>query len=177
MGKYFRKNKIKINIPIRVAAVLLCLTLVLTYLVSGLFARYVTSSESSSSARVAKFSIEGEGILSESIAVSLAPGGYEEKTFSIKNNSEVSVEYTVEVAKMTNNLPLELSMKKKDSSSTEEESNTKFIVRQDPGSHTDEYTLHIEWPQAEDANGDVDNLARIGMVDHIVVTVTAVQID
>lgn len=173
MGKYLRKNKTKMNIPIRVAAALLCLTLVSTYFVSGLFARYVTRGESTSSARVAKFSIEGSGILSQPIAINLAPGGSDEKKLFIQNNSEVAVEYTVTVTNMTNNLPLNLSMEKEGTPSAEQKNDTTFTAQWLPGSYTDTYTLHIEW---SDEKADED-LALIGMVDHIVATVTAVQID
>lgn len=53
MAKY--KSKPKMNIPMCVAGVLFCLTLISVYMVSGLYARYSTSGTGSDSARVIKF--------------------------------------------------------------------------------------------------------------------------
>lgn len=161
------------NIPICAAAVLLCLALVSSYFVTGLFARYATRAQSSGDARVAKFSIEGSGIFSQPIEASLVPGSSETASLIIQNNSEVAVEYTITVTNMTNNLPLSFRMEKEGSSPTMQASGTTFTEQQIPGSHTDEYTLYIKW----DKQDDDKDIARMGMVDHIAVTVTAVQID
>ena len=53
MAKYLKKPKM--NIAMNIAMVLFCLTIVSTYLVSGLYARYTTSATGSDSARVMKF--------------------------------------------------------------------------------------------------------------------------
>ena len=53
MAKYLRKPKV--NIPMCAAAVLFCLTVISTHLVSGLYARYTTSGTGEDSARVIKF--------------------------------------------------------------------------------------------------------------------------
>ena len=53
MAKYVRKPKM--NIAMCVAGVLFCLTMVSTYMVSGLFARYSSTGTGSDSARVMKF--------------------------------------------------------------------------------------------------------------------------
>lgn len=50
-----RSAKTKKNIPLRLAAALLCLTLVSTYLVSGLLARYTAQGNGDDAARVAGF--------------------------------------------------------------------------------------------------------------------------
>lgn len=171
MGKFFHINKTTMNIPIRVAGVLLCLTLFSTYLVTGLFARYTAGAQSSDNARVAKFSIQGSCNLTESIEASLIPGGSIPATVLIQNDSEVAVEYTVDVTNVTNNLPLRFRMEKVASSPTVQAENTTFTAQQLPGNHTDQYTLYIDWGEAD---GD---LARMGMVDYITVTVTAAQID
>ncbi len=57
------KKTVKFNIPMFVACVLLCLTLMSLHLMGGIYARYVSVSEGSDSARVAKF---GEITLTES---------------------------------------------------------------------------------------------------------------
>lgn len=50
-----QKGKTVRNIPIRIACVLLCLTLVSIYLTSGLYARYMSSATGNDSARVIQF--------------------------------------------------------------------------------------------------------------------------
>ncbi len=172
MGKYLFKSQK--NIPMRIAAVLLCLTLFSTYLVTGLFARYTTSAQGSDHARVAKFSIQGSGALSRSIEASLFPGESQTATLIIENNSEVAVEYTVAVTNVTNNLPLSFRMVKEGASPTVDTNGTTFTARQIPGSHTDKYTLYIDWKADNDGNRDPD---WMGKVDYITVTLTAVQID
>lgn len=177
MGKYLRKSKTKMNTPIRVAAVLLCLVLFSTCLVSGLFARYAIGAQSSDQARVAKFSIEGEGALSQPIEAILIPGKTEEVTLIIQNNSEVSVEYTITVTNVTNNLPLSFRMNEKDGTFLAEDKGITVTQRRIPGSHTDQYTLKIAWPEPADDDARIKDLERTGMVDYITVTVMAAQID
>ncbi len=172
MRKCLHKSKPKGNILCRAAAVLFCLTLVSTYLVTGLFARYSTSGQSADSARVAKFSISGDEKLSTGIEVKLIPGGSESANLVINNNSEVAVEYTIVVTNVTENLPLSFRMEKPDSSLVSVQSGTPFTAEQLPGSHTDKYVLHIDWTE-----GDNDPEKWMGMVDYITVTVTATQID
>lgn len=46
----------KLNIPLQLAAIMLCVTLISVYLVSGIFARYTTESSSGNIAAVAEFS-------------------------------------------------------------------------------------------------------------------------
>lgn len=61
MAKYVRKPQM--NIPMCAAAVLFCLTVISTHLVSGLYARYTTSGSGDDSARVIRF---GEISITES---------------------------------------------------------------------------------------------------------------
>lgn len=179
MGNWIRKYSAKVNIPLCAAAVLLCLTLVSAYSVTGLYARYTTSAQSSSQARVAKFSITGAGALSQPIEAKLVPGGSQTVELIIKNDSEVAVAYTVTVANKTKNLPLTFQLEAGGASPTAletqaNEDGVTFTAQQLPGSHIDKYQLTIQWP----ANGDEDyDPARMGMVDYIAVTVTAAQID
>ncbi len=178
MGKDLHKSKPKGNILYRAAAVLFCLTLCSTYLVSGLYARYAASGQSSDNARVAKFSMEfsikENGALSESIQADFRPGDSKDVTLQIQNNSEVAVEYTVAVTNETNNLPLSFGMKK--AGSTSAGTGAATVTEQKlPGSPGDEYTLHMEWKENAENAKDPDRY--MGKVDYITITVTATQID
>ncbi len=171
MGKYLHESKTKRNIPLYAAAVLCCLTLLSTCFVSGLLARYSTSGQSGGYARAARFSIEGSCTLSQGIETDCAPGSAKKVDLIIENNSEVTVEYTVEVANETRNLPLSFRMEAGGPAVTENANGFSFTNQEIPGSHTDTYTLYIDWESAD------NDPAYMGKVDYITVTVTATQID
>jgi len=77
------------TILMRVIAVLLMLVLLSTAAVTGRFARYISSSSGSDSARVAKFDVAVSDI-----AFNNGDGTY---TFTVTNNSEVTVGYSIVV--------------------------------------------------------------------------------
>lgn len=99
-----RKNPSRVNIPMCAAGVLLCLTLFSIHLTSGLYAKYTATATGSDSARVAKFEIT---TTDDSKAISVTTGAANndsEYTFTIENQSEVAVEYTLSL-KAPDNLP------------------------------------------------------------------------
>jgi len=169
-----QKNKAPVNWVLRAAGVLLCLVLASTYLVCGMFARYTTSASGSDSARVAKFSISGTAIQSADITADLSPG--EEKTceMEINNDSEVAVEFEVSIKNLTNNLPLDFSVRLQEDGGGEDDLDEVhsfvFTDQMNPGEKTI-YKLYILWP------GDASSPQYSGMVDQIRVTVNATQID
>ena len=81
---------------IRIAAVLFCLVVVSTYLMSGLFARYVAKGTGSDSARVAGFEVQLSGVMDgvEYKVSALAPGTI---AITLNNQSEVAVSYKIRV--------------------------------------------------------------------------------
>lgn len=79
---------------IRIAAVLFCLVVVSTYLMSGLFARYVSNGNGGDSARVAGFNVVMSSSDVKSEVTALEPGTI---TISLANQSEVAVSYTIRV--------------------------------------------------------------------------------
>lgn len=82
-------GRVKLNIPMFAALILLLLTMVTTHMTSGLYARYTASATGSDSARVAKFDvIVSEGVFNN------GDGTY---TFTVTNNSEVTVGYSIVV--------------------------------------------------------------------------------
>ncbi len=180
VGKHLHKSKIKMNmnIPLRVAAVLLCLGLFSGHSVTGLYARYAGSVQSDDQARVAKFFITAEATgtqsQSQSIDADLIPGETETVSLEITNKSEVAVEYTIVVKNETNNLPLRFTMEKVGASADLSADGATYTTQRLPGEYTDKYKLTIDWPAAADQDRDPD---RMGMVDHISVTVTATQTD
>lgn len=90
-------GKAKLNIPMCAALILLLLTMVTTHMTSGLYARYAASASGEDSARVAKFdvitSLDNQDILLDCTA-NTSSGVYNIK---IQNNSEVAIEYILNV--------------------------------------------------------------------------------
>lgn len=85
----------KVNIPMMLACVLLCLTLFSMHLTGGLFARYTATDTASDSARVAKFRVTGE--LSDGVTVDCAAGSSGSCVLTVTNHSEVAVSYGLDI--------------------------------------------------------------------------------
>ena len=158
-----RSNNKKLNVAMCVAFVMLCLTLVTTYMTAGLLAKYTTGDNASDSARVAKFIVSSAPNKSfETIGSTFVLGDFAPtdefvamKTFVIENDSEVSVKCEIDVKNVTMNIPLVFDY-------------TKDVIIAPGG--TKEIDLLVKWP--------VDGaLAYIGMVDLFEVNVIVHQID
>lgn len=175
-----KERNAKENILMCIVAVLLCATLFSMHLVGGLYARYTASMSGSDRARVAAFSITQAGTIFENIEATVTPGTTQSVTLTITNKSEVAMEYTLTVTNVTGNLtPLKFKLIPAGDTplvTTESYKNGISIngARQIPGEHVDQYTLNIVW---DPSANEEDDLALIGMVDYITVSVTAAQID
>jgi len=103
-----RKSSRRIGIGgilIRVALILICLILLCVHLMSGLFAKYLTSGEGDDSARVAKFQVNVTGEAKDHVLAYSKSGTDGTQTISVENLSEVAVKYDVTV--VFNQLPPE----------------------------------------------------------------------
>lgn len=74
------------------AALLLCLVLLSSHMVGGIYAKYSTTVSGSDSAHVAKFQVEIQGSGTVSLVAGETYGVYQ---FDVVNHSEVAVHYTV----------------------------------------------------------------------------------
>lgn len=171
------RNK-RANILICIAALLLCAALLSIHLAGGLLAGFSKTENGSDSARVAVFDITGEGLFSETMEVAVTPDSSQTNGITIKNNSEVSIEYTLTVTKKTDNLPvLKFKLNDKDgnniSTSSGDSTEITTISYQLPASQTNEYNLAVSWTAQEEEK----DLALMGKVDYITISVKAVQID
>ncbi len=169
----------KLNLLMYVVAVLFCATLFSMHFVGGLYARYTAKISGSDSARIAAFRITGEGTIFSTLEANVSPNTTQSVTLQITNNSEVAVEYTVKVTNMTGNIPplrFQLTSEDGTAAGTTEYANgvSTNKVRRTPGTHTDKYHLSIVWEPSENPD---DDLALIGMVDVITISVTATQVD
>ena len=169
------RGKLELHtIVLRLAAVLLSLVLITTGMVSGRYARYVTSASSSDSARVAKFTVtqsilQGETDLAQTIPMpEIKPGETVIIDVVVEHDTEVAVRNTVDVQSLYSNLPLTISVQEKETLSSQ---SSNFSAEYRPGTFTKEYEAAITWVRG---SNDVD---YIGMVDLITITVTSEQVD
>lgn len=165
----------KINsILMRTVAALLMLVLVTSSMVSGRYARYVTTATYEDSARVAKFNIvETKNAFFTHIPAKISPGEATEY-ISVRNYSEVAVEFTIKVESLYDNIPLKFQIREGDAVLAESEKandNLIFSGQIGPGQKEREYQLVIVWPIA------ADNIDYCGRVDLIQVTMNAAQVD
>ena len=122
------KNK-KVNIPIRIASVMLCLVLFSLYMTSGMFAKYATGGTSSGNGRVAKFSVtatdQGKSEYVFDQAAAQQPDGSYEVT--IENDSEVAVRYTI-ILKFDRAIPNYLTITPDENVTVSYDENDKKVV-------------------------------------------------
>ena len=141
--------------------------LLATLLFAGVtFSSYVTTSSSLDQARVAKFDVTEQKMVDVEVEITPYKPAY--FPFEVVNDSEVAVKYTVTVEKLTNNVPLLFNLH--GFGALQEVTETKYTLSQDsdPGDSA-EYKLEMLL--------DGNELSYMGMVEHIRVTVDAVQID
>lgn len=113
----------KVNIPMALACVLLCLTLITTHLTGGLFARYTATAQASDSARVAKFQVTGTE--NGTVSVRNDAVGNGEYLFTVTNHSEVSISYDLSVV-FAEDVTTWLNLKNGDTVATESEKTFMF---------------------------------------------------
>lgn len=160
-----RQPREKINIPMCIACVLLCLTLFSCHLCSGLYARYTTVATGSDGARVARFDVsEEEAHFDETLFMETVPG-VTRRTFSVINNSEVKVAYRVTVENTTRNIPFAFSV----NGSEPVEGLCSVVCELEPDS-VNSITIDAIWSE-EGA------LRYVGMVDLVKLSIRAEQMD
>ena len=164
----------KINsILMRTAAVLLMLVLVTSGMVSGRFARYVTTATYEDGARVARFSIVETGALSTMLQADIIPGARME-LINVKNYSEVAVEFTITVDNVYRNIPLTFELKNGEQALAGTENidgSVSFTGSIGPGQQEQQLQLYLIWTPG------ADSIDYIGRVDLVEITLDAVQID
>ena len=104
------KNINKVNIPLLLAGILFCLTLISSSLTSNLIAKYSTTATGSDSARVAKFDVN-TSTNNQPGTIELVPGDSDSNgtyTFKITNNSEVVVKNSVIVQGVPDNVQVKV---------------------------------------------------------------------
>ena len=168
-----RKRTYRKHWTMRVAAVLLCLVLISTHMMSGLLAKYTTSSRMSDNARVAKFNVTESGSATQSINFAINPLDTQlsentsriQYAIEVANYSEVTMSYKISAYNATGNLPLILVMEHHGN----EANVTSGVLK--PSAKTETLMLNILWEEGNNI------FTYNNKVDEIIVTVECEQID
>lgn len=170
----------------RVAALLVCLVLITTYMLSGAYSKFFSGASGGDGARVARFSPKFTS--DKIITVNNQIPGYNDKiSFTVQNTSddkvsEVAMKYKI-VVKTTGNIPLKFTVSKSDGSQSKvfdcDGISGEQIYEYTDGSfvfgvgtkETKDYKLKIEWPS------DRNNAQFSGMTDAVYLSVEFEQID
>lgn len=156
----------KWSIPLRLAAVLLCLTMVSLNLVSGLLAKYTTSSSGSDSARVAVFDVTGNGSATQTLLLqNMKPGATQQYELKVKNSGETAALLKWQI-ESTQNLPITYQI-----SGESVENNVAYEKEIPMGANEVDLTLTVNWPESE------NDYKWSYEVDQVTITLTYLQID
>ncbi|MBQ8934949.1 MAG: hypothetical protein IJ049_00895 [Oscillospiraceae bacterium] len=172
------------HLTLRIATVLLCLTLATSYALSGSLARFIRSDSSDErTATVALFGHSEEFSLSD---LQIKPGDVGESAIvvpiTITNQSdgkisEVAQSYTIEI-KTTDNLSLQYTLTENDEPLTSDDSVTDSYFYQSEDwvfeagvAGTKEYNLIVEWPSGSATAEDSLKL------EDITININVTQID
>lgn len=159
----------KYNISMYIACALLCLTLITTYMTSGLYARYTAQDEMYDGARVAEFEVTDQYTsFSQNMRFDIAPDDEYTAKVTVKNNSEVAINYKLSVNNVTENIPLKFKVSSDGGNTYKDLPYRGFDMA--PGGATAIYTLKVEFD-------DKNAINYMGMVDLIMIELKAEQID
>lgn len=153
--------------------ILLCLVLASFWLMCNIYAKYSTESSGSDHARVAKFNVTQTGTATQQIDVTVYPGFSQTYDVEVTNDSEVAIDYIMELNNKYGNLPLKMQML--DSNEKEISSKTVSVEAGDKTAHI--YKLKVSWPKEGNENMDLQNPDYAGKTDIIEITLKAVQKD
>jgi hypothetical protein len=95
-GVFMKQLNIKTPLVFRLGVVLLCAMLITFSMVSGLYARYSSTVTGEASVQIAKFDVQITGDANVSVDVSQATDNV--YTITIKNDSDVTVQYGLSVS-------------------------------------------------------------------------------
>lgn len=157
---------------LRILAVLLGLTLISFWMLSGLYAKYVTGSQGEDSARVAAFRITDANDIQETYVLnpSLSADEAKKVTVTIENASEAALRYTFSF-ETEGNLPLQITGSGPEGVMLTQEEQV-WTTERPAGSGAEEsYTFTLSMSNEE------QNYQYAGGVESIRLTVRTEQID
>ena len=175
------KQNTKVNIPMCAALVLLLLTMISVHLTSGLYARYTSTASGSDSARVAKFHVVSDQ--PQDVQVNCWESNEGVYTIKVENQSEVAIEYVLNITFVKNVNATDLTVTMKDDGKEVDcgfQQNMKF-TRDTPlapgSSRTHEFTFEVyDWRTVTVKSPD-DNAGSYDWELDFTVTINVEQVD
>ncbi len=168
----------------RIAALLVCLVLITTYLLSGAYSKFYNTASGGDSARVARFSPEFTFTVIN--VENRLPGYSAEIPFTVQNTSnenpsEVAMKYKI-VLKTTGNIPLTFTLKNSEGTALQTRNcdgkSGECVYEYDPlrvfsvgTNEEDNYSLKIKWENTK------KDAKFSGMTDAVYLSVGFEQID
>ena len=151
----------KLSLPgilLRVALVVLCLTMLCVHLMGSLYGRYSSTAEGSDSARVAKFDVKVTGDVNNNISVQCTqmPGNSATYQITVKNDSEVAVKYDVIItlSKLVNGVKYTLDNREPVAALTTTYADVRQLAPNAPNANVHVLTFLVDWNQfTESATG------------------------
>ena len=162
------------NRLMQVLILLLSLTLISLWMLTNLYAKYVSQGDGADSARVAQFHIDATNNFSETYELnpSMTESDTQKVNVEITNKSEVATKYTF-TFKTDGNIPLEIQGKAPSGVTiTKQENQNQWTVEKAPtNDQNEQYTFTIKIKDTE------ENYQYAGGVGSIRMNVSAYQID
>lgn len=161
------------NRLMQVLILLLSLTLLSLWMLTNLYAKYVSQGEGSDSARVAQFHINASDNFRETyeLAPSLLDNDSQKVNIQITNKSEVATKYTF-TFEMDGNIPLEITSAGPEGVTITKEEKNQWTVEKPPTNiQNEQYTFTIKIKNTE------ENYQYAGGIGSVKMTVSADQID
>lgn len=181
-------TKNRVNIPMLIACIALCLVMITTHFMSGMLAKFVVTATASDNARVAKFVFDIDDGATQSIPFDFddfkTPGAQKKVDIEVTNArasvlSEVDVQYYIEI-NSKGNLPLTFTLEKNNASSSGTYASglssgggrtSTWGTMKANESATHSYTLTITWTASEKDPAYADE------IDLIKMTIRSEQVD
>jgi hypothetical protein len=167
-AKNYKTNRIP-----RIAAVMLYLVLLTTWLLSGLSAKFIAGDAASDEARVAAFDVTTGSTMSHNFAVTMQPGeSSEDITVSVKNSGETAVSYTI-AFELDGNLPLTAVLVDDGTAALSQESGKTIwhTKAAELAGSQKSYTFRLKWDASDNAYRYADG------IESVTVALTAAQED
>ena len=172
-----QQQKVTYNLPMSLACVLLCLTLLSFYFTGDLYARYTVSEKGGDGAWVAVMATDVQLVLEDAY---ICPGETKEIVLTVANYQEnriceVAQKYSVKVTSLLekSNIPLEIQIYEISEDDTTETRVTGGIEKTFLAGvkEKDQYRIMVVWPEEE------NSAAYAFELDAIAVTINAEQVD
>lgn len=165
-----QRAEYRTNWIMRIASALLCLTLLSVYLLSNMYAKYVSSDSGWDNARVARFYVSDNTNLNNTFVVEIDPHTPAMMEITVDSHSETALKYTFTFSEQ-GNIPLKIEKTNTTNSPTKVDNNDRIweIKRDSNFNQSETYTFKLSMSN--------DSYIYSGGVASVALAVNVQQID